>query len=157
MKKTFDTFEKECRKCFMFLEEEFDFKTPKRQRMHLSSSLTYQNNTTAVEVSLEPLDGGVFVLLSRLVNGKIPEYPIFVTRDMALHSYYLDDLVGLKRPDTPVREANEDASDVREVKKALAQSAAQLRELGSDILKGDFAVFDRLDRIVKARLPKEPT
>lgn len=141
----------------MFLEEEFDFKTPKRQRMHLSSSLTYQNDTTAVEVSLEPLDGGVFVLLSRLVNGKIPEYPIFVTREMTLHSYYLDDLVGLKRPATPVREANEDASDAREVKKALAQSAAQLRELGCDILKGDFAVFDKLDRVVKARLPKEPT
>ena len=157
MKKLFDSFEKECRKCFKFLEEEFAFKPPKRQRTHMSPSLTYQNDTTAVEVSLEPLDGGVFVLLSRLINGKIPEYPIFVTREMTLHSYYLDDLVNLKMPDTPVRETSEDPLDEREVKKLLAQGAAQLRELGGDILRGDFSVFDKLDKIVKARLPREKT
>jgi len=157
MKKSFDSFEKECRKHFKFLEEDFGFRPPKRQRIHLSSSLTYQNDTTAVEVSLEPMDGGVFVLLSRLVDGKIPEYPIFVTREIRLDSYYLDDLVGLKMPDTPVREASEDAFDERELKRCLAQSAAQLRGLGSDILRGDFTVFDKLSKIVKGRLPKEKT
>ena len=96
-------------------------------------------------------------MLSRLINGKIPEYPIFVTREMTLHSYYLDDLVNLKMPDTPVRETTEDPLDEREVKKLLAQGAAQLRELGGDILRGDFSVFDKLDKIVKARLPREKT
>jgi len=157
MKNNFQTFEKECRKCFRFLEEEFAFKPPKQQRNHLSSSLIYQNDTTAVEISLEPMDGGLSVLLSRLVNGKIPVYPIFVTREMTLHSFYLDDLVSLKVPNTPMRSSLGDQLGEREVKKLLSQGATQLQELGGDILTGDFSIFDKLDKIVKARLPKERT
>ena len=149
-----DRFERDCRKRFKFLEEEFGFKPPKRQRMSVFCSLTYQNETTAVEVSLEPTEGGVFVLVSRLINGEIPKYPIFVTRKMTLHSFYLDDLVRLRRPDAARRQASVDLDSGREIAKSLAQSAAQLRELAEDILKGDFAVFSELEKIVKARIPK---
>jgi len=148
-----DRFEKECRNRFKFLEEGFDFEPPKRQRISVFCSLTYQNETTAVEVSLEPIDGGVFVLVSRLVNGQIPKYPVFVTRGMKLHSFYLDDLVGLRRPDAAKRQAGVDPPSVREIAKSVGQSASQLRELGNDILSGDFAIFSELDKIVKARIP----
>ena len=98
-----DRFERDCRKRFKFLEEEFGFKPPKRQRISVFCSLTYQNDTTAVEVSLEPTEGGVFVLVSRLLNSEIPKYPIFVTRKVTLHSFYLDDLVRLRRRDAARR------------------------------------------------------
>jgi hypothetical protein len=148
-----DRFERECRKRFKFLVAEFGSKAPKRQRISVFCSLTYQNETTAVEVSLEPMDGGVFVLVSRLVNGQIPKYPIFVTRRMTLHSFYLDDLVSLRRPDAAKRQAGLDPPSDREIAKSVAQSASLLRELAADILRGDFAVFSELDKIVKARIP----
>jgi len=148
-----DRFEQECKRRFKFLEEEFGFKPPKRQRISVFCSLTYQNETTAVDVSLEPMEGGVFLLVSRLLNGEIPKYPIFVTRKMTLHAFYLDDLVRLRRPNAARRQAGVDLVSGREIAKSLARSAAQLRELGEDILKGDFAVFSELEKIVKARLP----
>jgi hypothetical protein len=149
-----DRFERECRKRFKFLEEEFNFKPPKRQRTSVFCSLIYQNEMTAVEASLEPMDGGVFVLVSRLVNGEIPEYPIFVTRKMTLHSYYLDDLVSLKQPDAAKRQASMYPASGVKIAKCVAQSASQLREFGSNILRGDFSVFSQLEEMVKARIPK---
>jgi hypothetical protein len=109
---------------------------------------------TAVEASLEPMDGGMFVLVSRLVNGEIPEYPIFVTRKMTLHSYYLDDLVSLRQPDAAKGQASVDPASGVEIAKCVAQSASRLREFGSNILRGDFSVFSQLEEMAKARIPK---
>jgi len=122
-----DRFERDCRKRFKFLEEEFGFKPPKRQRMSVFCSLTYQNETTAVEVSLEPTEGGVFVLVSRLLNGEISKYPIFVTRKATLHSFYLDDLVRLRRPDAARRQASLDLVSGREIAKSLAERSPTAR------------------------------
>lgn len=154
MKRTiFERFEKRCWKSFKFLEEEFGFRVVKRARDSISSSLIFQNETTAVEISLEPIDGGVFVLLSRLVNGKIPKYPIFIKRETRLDSFYLDDLLQLRLPGTTVKHGYVDKNSQDRIEQTLAQAADQLREHGSEVLRGDFKVFSKLDAIVKARLP----
>lgn len=152
MKTIFIDFEKECRKRFKFLEEELGFDPPKRDVGPTYISLTYQNKTTAVRVSFEPVDRGVFVLLSRLVNGKIPKYPIFITSGTKLDSFYLDDLVKLSLRRSSKKQNDEQGHSKKTMEWNLQQSAIRLQEHGVEILRGDFSVFVDLDSIVKERL-----
>lgn len=144
-------FERICRNQLRFLEDDFCFELLKTEREPYGVFVTYQNPTTAVRVSLEPADGGIFVLLSKLVHGRIPKYPIFIKPRTRLHSFYLNDIVRLKALKGASDFAWQKASTVAEISTSLAAIAIILRRFASDILSGDFSVFVPLDRVVKAR------
>jgi hypothetical protein len=138
----FQEFERLCLECLRFLEDDFGFRVLKIEREPYGTFITYQNSSTAVRASLELREGGIFVLLSRLVDGQIPEYPVFVQANTPLHSFYLDDLVQAKGGELRTN---------RNIEGSLTKAAEALRVFASDVLKGDFAVFDKLDRVVKER------
>jgi len=150
-KKTKDLFEKLCKKIFKFLEDEFNFKLVNSEQESCGIYITYQNPTTAIRISLEPRGGGVFILMHRLINGKIPKYPIFIEAETLLNSYYLDDLISLKAPSFKIEQQVEKISNHNEIERILVQYANALKHYAKDILKGDFQVFDLLGRIVKKR------
>lgn len=144
-------FERICRNQLRFLENEYGFELVKTEREPYGVYMTYQNRTTALRISLEPAEGGIFVLLSKLVSGKIPRYPIFVKPRTQLHSFYLNDIVQLKASKGASGCAWRKASTAAEISTSLGEIAILLRTFASDILSGDFSVFVPLDRVVKAR------
>jgi hypothetical protein len=74
------------------LEEDFGFALRSSERTSYGSHVTYANETTGVRVSLEFREGGIFVELSRLVDGESSSVPIFIESDSVLNSFDLDDV-----------------------------------------------------------------
>lgn len=75
---TFEQFNRYCNITFNYLEKEYYFREAKTEQNAFGYFITYQNATTAVRISYEPREAGVFILLSRLIDKKIPKYPIFI-------------------------------------------------------------------------------
>ncbi len=99
MKNEFDVFIEICKETFEFLKNQYGFCELMEERESYVVYLTYKNNTTGVRISYEPIEEGVFVLLARSVSGEVPKEPIFIKSDLELNSFYLDDLVKLRKPE----------------------------------------------------------
>lgn len=147
----FQAFEHACVKRLRFLEDDFQFQLEKIERETFGVFIIYRNSSTAVRVSLEPREGGIFVLVCRLIDGKIPEYPIFVKPDTPVNCFYLDDIVRLKMGELPSRPVVKQLLSPADVEATLIEISSLLREFAVDLLKGNFTIFADLDRVVKIR------
>lgn len=137
---------------FQYLVDEFNFEVVSQKSSSYSCSIFYKNHSTAVEISYEPREKHIFVLLMRLVDGEIPEYPIFICQEAELNSFYLDDLLSIRNSpyvfdqkliETPFKKSG--------MGLLLKQYAQALKIFGSDILGGDFEIFSELEKVVKKR------
>lgn len=147
-----DIFKPICLKSFEFLEEEFGCKPVSVKREFYGTFIVYKNTTTAIRVSIEPYDGGIFVFLIRLVRGEIPEYPSSIEATTSLFWFDLEDLIALRAPSLKLdRPPLDDLFKPSNLEKILAQYAQALRKYAIDILRGDFSVFNELSKIVKER------
>ncbi len=151
-------FEKHCRRIFKpVLEDKFGFKIVDVKQTDFGDYLTYQNATTGVKISYEPKEGGIFVLLSRLINGKIPEYPIHIKADTILNSFDLEDIISFKLAQKGIGRKLKNYfrrynfSRKASLVKNLTRYAEELEEYAAYILNGDFRDFPELDKIVKDR------
>jgi hypothetical protein len=151
-------FEKHCRRIFKpILEEKFGFKIVDFEQTGFGDYLTYQNATTGIKISYEPREGGIFALLSRLIDGKMPEYPIHIEADTILNSFDLEDIITLKLAKRGIgrklknyfRKYN--FSRKTNLERNLARYAEELEEYAAYILNGDFGDFPEPDKIVKGR------
>jgi hypothetical protein len=151
-------FEKYCRRIFKpVLEGKFGFKLVDVKQTDFSDYLTYQNSTTGIKIIYEPRECGIFILLSRLIDGKMPEYPIHIKANTILNSFDLEDIISFKLSQKGIgykfknffRKYNiyRKASLVRN----LTRYSEELEEHAGYILKGDFGDFPELDKIVKNR------
>ena len=151
-------FEKHCRRIFKpVLEDKFGFKIVAVEKTDFGDYLTYQNATTGIKISYEPREGGIFVLLSRLIDGKMPEYPIHIEAATILNSFDLEDIISLKTAKKGIgRKLKNYFRKYNFSRKAslvnnLARYAEELEEYTAYILNGDFGDFPELDKIVKGR------
>jgi hypothetical protein len=146
-----------CQKHFRFLEEEFNCLFFFKQDSY-GEYIDYLNSTTGISINFVPMDAGmVYVLISRLVGNKIPEYPIFVQKSqMELNTFDLEDLLAIRAPlfkiERPSFEQLEKPFKPRVFEKTIVQLSNALRIYAQDVLKGDFSIFSELDKIVKNRL-----
>jgi hypothetical protein len=101
-------------------------------------------------------DGGIFIMLCRMVNGKLPPYPIFVRRETVLNWFDLEDIVALKEPSIELEQdfADSDNPTAKELAENLKVYAGALKKYAKDILSGDFSSFAKLEKIVKKRADK---
>jgi hypothetical protein len=136
---------------FRFLEEEFGFSRRSSERTRYGSHIAYTNETTSVRVSLEPREGGIFVELSRLVDGEVPSAPVIIESDSVLNSFDLDDVLLLRLGPPGEALGAPSAFTVDEIEAELDTYATALRDYASDILRGDFELFPRLESLVKRR------
>ena len=150
-------FEEHCRRIFKpVLEVKFGSKIVKIEHGDYGELIKYQNETTGTTIYNEPRDG-IFVSLSRLVNGKIPEYPIHIEAGTILNSFDLEDIISLRTAKKNIKIKLK--SYLRklnfpfkfDLEKALTRYAADLEEYAADILSGDFKDFPELEKIVKRR------
>ena len=143
------------RNIFKFLEEKFDCTITRVEHEFYGTCVTYQNATTFVEASIEPREGGAFVRVGWLIDGKIPAYPIHVEPDIKLDAFYLDDIIDLRAPSSKIEQPPLDVffkpRDLKKIERVLTENARALRRYAADILNGDFRVFAQLDKIVKKR------
>lgn len=150
-----DTDLKLIRSIFKFLEENFGCIITEVKHEFYGTFVTYRNPTTFVEVSIEPREGGVFVHVGRLIDGKIPEYPIHIEPDTKLDAFYLDDIIDLRAPSSKIEQPSTEVffkpRNLKKIEHVLTEYARALRQYAVDILKGDFRVFTHLDMIVKKR------
>lgn len=141
---------------FGYLTRDFGCKVVGREDNSWVTKLIYQNETTGVEVTYSIEFDRAEVSLVRLIKGRRPAYPIFISEQEQLHHYLLDSLLLLRAPEAldaikPYFSLTEGA-----VKEALSRWANALRKYGSDPLKGDFSVFDEMEAIVRARVRDHP-
>ena len=138
------------RKAFSFLIEDFNFREESLELDNWGIRLLFCNSTTGVRISYEPREGGISVMLIRLVDGKLPDYPIFIDEDTVLNYFDLQDLLSVRIP--CVKENNLEIGITNsEIENYIQQIAQNLRTKAEDILKGDFLIFSELERIVKER------
>jgi hypothetical protein len=138
------------RKAFSFLIDDFGFREKSLELDNLGIRLLFCNSTTGVRISYEPCEGDIFVMLIRLVDGKQPDYPIFIDEDTVLHYFDLQDLLSVRIP--CFKENNFKIGKMNsELENYIKQIAKNLRTQAEDILKGDFTIFSKLERIVKER------
>lgn len=149
--------EDHCRRIFkQVLEVKFGSKIVGIEHGDFGDLIKYQNETTGITIYNEPRDG-VFVILSRLVDGKIPDYPLQIKADTPLNTYYLEDIISFKISKKSIGEKignylrNLNFPHKLDLEKTLTKYATEIEEYAADILKGDFNEFPELEKIVKRR------
>lgn len=106
----------------------------------------YRSATSFVRITDEPREGGIFVLIGRLVDGSVPPYPITVGPDTQLHAFYLEEFKRLRsKTGTSMADGHPKQSE-------LERCAEDTRKYAENVLRGDFSVFPALAQQVKARL-----
>lgn len=141
-------FTKTVKEIFSFLQSDFECSVSTIEDVY-QTKVVYQNETTATIISFEPRESHVFVLLSRLIDGNIPPYPIFIKAETALNMFYLDDLINLRSPSWKIQQS--DNITEQNLERILTEYAKALKTYGQDVLNGDFTVFSDLEEIVKKR------
>jgi len=132
------SFRIECQKAFRFLIDEYDCELLIEHGCH------YKNKTTAIIVSLELEYPGLFVMFLKLVDGKVPKDPFN-------RGFYLEDLVTHRDPGDRCTYKPEDFENEQKVREILYTYAFLTKKHASDILRGDFRVFQDLEQIVRNR------
>lgn len=145
-----------CKEVFLFLEKEFDCNLESQIKNTCGLTICYKNSTTAIQISLEERDGGIFVELVRLVNNKISERPIQINKRTKLYRFDLEDLLDVKNASLkiehpPLEDLVFNSGREKVVEKVLIQYAEGVRRYAKDVLNGDFAIFSQLERVIKDR------
>ena len=153
MQKICGTFERTCKKEFGFLNAEYGLKMTNIEKDVYGCYATYSNDVVAVEISFSMKDGGIFIMLCRMVNGELPAQEIFVRSDTVLNRFDLEDIVDLKNPSIDLKPvfADPDNPTAKELAENLKVYAEALKKYAKDILSGDFSSFAELEKIVKRR------
>lgn len=152
--KNFDQIAKEQ---FEFLELDFGFKLTKYQKKDWGYELIYLNKTTGVKITYEFQEAYIFIMLYQLISGNLIENPRNIKEDTILHGYGLDDIIIHRNPSALIQPAYQygEQSEYYDKEKGLmlyvSAFANNLKEYASDVLAGDFKIFNKVDRAVKQR------
>ena len=148
-----DVFEAFCSKHLNFLLDDFAFKVVSVEKDNYGCFITCRNNTTALKASLCPLDGQIIICIYRIVDGKIPKYPLFFDRHAEFLVFSLDTLSKLKTGKFILQE-QKDLFDAKSIERIVKEYAELLKQYGAEFLRGDFSILPQLKEIV-ARQAKE--
>lgn len=148
-----NSFERTCVEEFGFLVTDYGLKMAQVEKAAYGCYVTYNNEVVAVEVSYDIKDGGLFVMLCRMVNGKIPPQEVFIRSETLINRFDLEDVVSLKEPSIDLEQdfADPHKPTAKELRTNLKIYAEALKTYAKDILGGDFSSFADLEKIVKRR------
>jgi len=147
-------------KQFKFLEFDYGFQLVKSVKEDWGYELIYLNNTTGVKIIYEFREAYIFIILYKLVDGKLIENPKSIDENTVLYGFGLDDIIGLRFPQALIKPAYQygEESKYYDKKKGLTLYVTafsdNLKEYASDVLEGDFKIFHETQKIVKDRINK---
>ena len=136
------------RREFRFLEDDYEFR-PSEKRETWSESVLYRNSTTFVSVTHDWRDAYTGVQVGPLVNGEIPDYPIFVQDEETVRWVDLIDI--LEANELPAPEVGHRTKDASV---DLAALAAAVRAHCPALLRGDFSMHAKAVPLILARAHK---
>ncbi len=145
------------KKAFSFLETEYAFLIEEVIVEGSVISVLYKNSTTGVLVFLDDRANGLYVDISRLVNNKIPEIPIYYRKNDRMDSFILSSILSLRAPSLHIDAPNIDdlvfnPGREKVVSSVIKQHAKALKMYAQDVLRGDFSIFNELEKTYKKRL-----
>jgi hypothetical protein len=152
MKDKYSHITKLCKKEFEKFLKKHAFSLVEEENMPYGFSLYFQNDSTEVEVSYVPQDGGVYLVLSCLSEPVKEDGTMIVNGQKVYHSYYFNDLIRLREKD-----AEEKLEKIRKVpgeegtKIQIQFYKDALKKHAEEVLEGNFSVFTKLDTVIKKR------
>ncbi|MDQ3815787.1 MAG: hypothetical protein M3347_17885 [Armatimonadota bacterium] len=158
---------------FKFLEDDFGFNFTTVQHDWFGAVDIYQNQTTGIEVEMDPRDLRIFITLYRLDDGHLPRYTNLREYDSDItHRFNLNGLLQLRNPslipeqgykfppgaslnkkDKIFKDAKREFTSDK-VRSILSQYAIALQQCANDVLQGNFEIFNELGSR-KAKLIEE--
>jgi hypothetical protein len=134
------------------LATQFGLRVVKRANSRNYAAVLYANATTGLKVEVEWTELRLYLTIYELENGKIVQEEPTVSRGAdRSKAFDVDDLLLVRPvPNSPVGKmfARRDAQAMIPF---LEQYVQALTAQASDILSGDFAIFDRLNENVRER------
>jgi len=106
------------------------------------TTVRYDSPTLAVRIDKSVEFERVEVWLIRLVDGRVPEYPIFINPDTPINYVILDRVLQNRAPQDAENLANLRGLNDEQVERSLGFLAQAIRAYCDDVLRGDFAIFD---------------
>lgn len=152
------SFELIAKEQFKFLESDFDFQISKCNQEDWGYELIYLNKTTGVKITYEFREAYIFILLYKLINGKMLENPRNIQENTILNCYGLDDIINIRNPQALIKPAYQYGEESKYfdknkgLKLYVTAFAKNLKEYTSDVLAGDFRIFNEAVKIVKERV-----
>lgn len=143
LQRIFEVIKKE----FKFLVDKWDCRMVQGNVDDFGSFVSYKNRTTGIKVSYEPMEGGVFVQLSKLVSGEFPSYNIQITPETKVLTFDLLDLLSIHGG--PLYSTLKQGVD-----RSIKDAAKGLGIFGVDVLIGNFTDLPQIETRVKKRASK---
>lgn len=141
-----------CKREFAFLENVFGFKMIEQDVCDVGVEIVFKNDTTGVRIWYEFREFFVFVYICQLVDGDLVLPSGEMCPDTKLYCYDLGDLVAIRSPESAIAPYQSGTLLNTEALHAIiCRQADNLTNYAKDILLGDFAIFSKLNEIVKAR------
>jgi hypothetical protein len=134
------------------LATQFGLRVVRRDNSRNYAAVLYANATTGLKVAVDWAELRAFLTIYELENGEIvQEVPSVSTGSERSKAFDVDDLL-LVRPveNSPVGKMFSGGDD-QAVARLLTQYSSALSSQASDVMSGDFAVFQRLDENVRER------
>jgi hypothetical protein len=137
------------KKNFNFLIKEYDFKTVSSVIENDFCSIKMQNYTTGISLNYERREDDVLVYLYRLIDGQMIEDKIPISVDIPLNSIELRYIIQFKKGDDMIGTLQ--SQNYNSIDGLIQNIVNDLKEYASDILKGNFDVFSKVDAVAKKR------
>jgi hypothetical protein len=140
---------------FGYLESRYDMRVMESNDQDWwATSITYGRDRVAVIVRYSVEFNRAEVELIRLVDGRVPPVPIFIHADTHIDRSLLDNLLEVRSPSALERLAKLGGLDEATLERSLTFQAEALEEHATDFLRGDTAVFQEFDRLIKGRVAR---
>lgn len=141
-----------CAKEFSFLETDFGFRVEAQDSNDAGFTLSFKNSTTGIRVIYEFREYYAFVEICQLVDGRLVSISGELRSDTILYCYDLDDLLSVRSSESIVPPYQpETVLNDELIESVISQQAKNLKRYAQDVLRGDFSIFEKLDKVVKER------
>ena len=117
----------------------------------------FLNATTGVHISYEYKEAYFHLTLYKLKGGKLIKNPARISPNSTLTGFSLDDILSLRNSEARVMPAYQYGAESEFYTRDngfrlyISRFADNLKRYASDVLVGDFRLFEKLDPIVKQR------
>ncbi len=118
--------------------------------------VVYQTDMAAVCVDRSIEFERVELSVMRLVDGRLPEYPVFILPDTVINETLFDNILTIRNPRLLDQLHELKGLDDDHIEASLAFLARTLEEIMPDFLTDDLSIFKEVDELIKERVKAHP-
>ncbi|HEV2235669.1 MAG TPA: hypothetical protein VGR57_03320 [Ktedonobacterales bacterium] len=142
---------------FAYLRTTYDFRiTSADASSFWVTRVVYQSDVAAVAVDRSVEFERVELSVIRLVDGRLPEYPIFILPDTVINQTLFDNILTIRSPHLVGQLDEFRGLDDEHIETSLAFLGRTLEEIAPDFLTGDLSIFEAVDALIKERVKAHP-